>query len=374
MKKLACIILGLIIGFSGFSANALSTSAKAAILINGDTGEVIYEQNPDVTLPMASTTKIMTALLLCEHGEFEREIVVTEEMLRVEGSSMGLLSGDIVTLHDLLYGLMLASGNDAANVIAYVLGGTVNGFVAIMNRKAQELNLANTHFATPSGLDGDGHYTTARDLANLTMFAMQNEEFAKAAGSKTATLNYGNPPYRRTLTNHNKLLGSFEGAVGVKTGFTKKSGRCLVSAAKKDGKFVIAVTLNAPDDWLDHENLLSYGLSAINQVEIKPEISEFDIPVIGGEVEKLHITIEPYVVNSLGNSEFSVEVCLPSFIYAPIKKDDIIGNVTYKSGNLAANTVNIYANSDINAAEYKEKNIAVIINNIKYIFEKIWEK
>lgn len=256
MKRLACILFSICIATVAIKAAAIGTSAKAAILINGDTGEVIYEQNADTRLPMASTTKIMTALMLCEYGRFDREITVTAEMLRVEGSSMGLLPGDRVDLRDLLYGMLLASGNDAANVTAYVLGGNIDKFVRMMNQRAQELGLVNTHFETPSGLDGDEHYTTARDLARLAMFAMKNEEFRTAASSKTATLEYGNPPYRRTLSNHNKLLKIFDGAVGVKTGFTKKSGRCLVSAAQRDGKFVIAVTLNDPNDWEDHKELL----------------------------------------------------------------------------------------------------------------------
>ena len=167
MKKLICFLVVLIICIPCLSVSALGTSAKTAILINGDTGEVMDEQNADQRLPMASTTKIMTALLLCENGDFDREITVTAEMLRVEGSSMGLLAGDKVTLHDLLYGMMLASGNDAANVTAYVLGGTVDGFVKMMNEKAAELGLSDTHFETPSGLDGDTHYTTARNLAAL---------------------------------------------------------------------------------------------------------------------------------------------------------------------------------------------------------------
>ena len=263
MKRIICILLCIVLFCFPISVSAVSTSAKAAILINGDTGEVIFGQNENEQLPMASTTKIMTALLLCEHGDFEKEITVTAEMLRVEGSSMGLLAGDRVTLHDLLYGMLLASGNDAANVTAYILGGTVDGFVKMMNRKAIKLGLENTHFETPSGLDGDNHYTTARDLAALARYAMQNEEFAKAAASKTAALSYGNPPYKRTLSNHNKLLKTFDGAIGVKTGFTKKSGRCLVSAARRNGKYVIAVTLNDPDDWSDHQALLEYGLEKL---------------------------------------------------------------------------------------------------------------
>lgn len=374
MKRFTCFFIILVLVFVPVKAKGLGTSAKGAILINGDTGEVIFERNADEKLPMASTTKIMTALLLCENGDFKREITVTAEMLRVEGSSMGLLAGDKVTLHDLLYGLMLASGNDAANVVAYVLGGTVDGFVQIMNNKAQELNLKSTHFATPSGLDGEGHYTTARDLAMLARYAMQNEEFAKAASSKTAVLNYGNPPYRRSLSNHNKLLDSFEGAVGIKTGYTKKSGRCLVSAAKRDGKFVIAVTLNDPDDWADHKSMLEYGLSAVNKTEILPEKTEYTIPIIGGEQENLSIRVEPFVVNSLKTEGFSCEVYLPRFVYAPITSGEAIGSVVYKNNDTVIERVKLCAEETVDAAAQKRKFIEIIKENIKYIFESIWEK
>lgn len=354
--------------------NALSTSAKAAVLINGSTGEVIYEQNAQSRLPMASTTKIMTALLLCEYGNLEREITVTEEMLRVEGSSMGLLAGDRVTLNDLLYGLMLSSGNDAANVIAFVLGGTINGFVKQMNDKAAMMGLKNTSFATPSGLDAENHFTTAYDLAQLTRIAMQNEEFCKAVSCKSATLNYGNPPYRRTLTNHNKLLKSFEGAVGVKTGFTKKSGRCLVSAAKRGNSFVIAVTLNDPDDWADHTAMLEYGLSAIKEKEIKPPQNEYTIDVIGGEQELLKINVENLVVTSLHDGDFRCEVNLPKFIYAPVKKDEIIGTAVYIKDDTIIKTANLYAKTDIKAKTYKRSAVKEIKQNLIYILNGIWEK
>lgn len=374
MKKTVCIIICLIFLCTPFTVGAVSTSAKGAILINGDTGEVIYEQNADETLPMASTTKIMTALLLCENGDFDREITVTAEMLRVEGSSMGLLAGDSVTLHDLLYGMLLASGNDAANVTAYVLGGTVDGFVKMMNDKAEELGLTSTHFATPSGLDGDGHYTTARDLAALARYAMQNEEFATAAASKSAVLNYGNPPYRRSLTNHNKLLQSFDGAVGIKTGYTKKAGRCLVSAAEKDGKYVIAVTLNDPNDWSDHRALLEYGLSAVKQTEILPETATYNIPVIGGSKEYLTVTAKPYVVNSLDNEGFSCTVNLPRFVYAPVAEGEALGSIIYKKDGTVIKTAELCAPVGIKAVDVRKKITDILIENIKYIFRNIWEK
>lgn len=373
MKRVVSVVLVLCLCIFPVKAKALGTSAKAAILINGDTGEVIYEQNADTRLPMASTTKIMTSLLLSESGDLDREITVTAEMVRVEGTSMGLLAGDKVTLYALLYGMLLASGNDAANVTAYALGGTVDGFVKMMNQKAEELGLNNTHFETPSGLDGDEHYTTARDLANLAKYAMQNETFSTAAASKSATLEYGNPPYRRTLTNHNKLLKTFEGAVGVKTGFTKKSGRCLVSAAREDGKLVIAVTLNDPNDWADHKTLLTYGLEQIKTTEITPERTEYSLPVISAEEEEIKIKVEPYTVNSVETKGFSCEVNLPRFVYAPVKKGEVLGCAVYYKDGEEIRRESIIAEKDIKAAPQRLSFKDKMAENFKYIFKNIWE-
>ncbi len=373
MKRLICAVLAVVLMLS-FNVSAIGTSAKSAILINGDTGEVIFENNADMRLPMASTTKIMTALLLCETGDFEREITVTAEMLRVEGSSMGLLAGDKVTLHDLLYGLMLASGNDAANVIAFILGGTVDGFVKLMNDRAQELGLKDTNFVTPSGLDAKEHYTTARDLAKLARFAMQNEELAKAVTAKSAVLNYGNPPYKRTLTNHNKLLKSFEGAVGIKTGFTKKAGRCLVSAAKRDGKYVIAVTLNDPNDWADHKELLEYGFSAIKTAQIAPPQKQYNVAVVGGKEESILINAKTLDVSFLDNIDFSCEINLPQFVYAPIKKGEVIGTAVFKKGDTVIEESELLAPKDIEALPPKASAVDKILENLRHIFKSLWEK
>ena len=374
MKRLFCLILTFLIVIPVFKASAVGTSAKAAVLINGDTGEIIYSHNPDKRLPMASTTKIMTALLLCENGELSREITVTPEMLRVEGSSMGLLGGDKVTLHDLLYGMMLASGNDAANVTAYILGGTVDGFVKMMNDKAAELGLKNTHFDTPSGLDGESHYTTAYDLSLLARYALQNEDFSKAAASKSATLCYGNPPYKRTLTNHNRLLKTFSGAVGVKTGFTKKSGRCLVTAAKRDGKFVIAVTLNDPNDWQDHTALLQYGLNQVKLTEIKPERQSVSIPVIGGVQQSITISIPSATFSSLENEQITSQINLPEFVYAPVSKGEKIGSVVYSKGDTVVKQTELLSDNKITAKPPKRSFLQDFAENLRYIFLGIWEK
>ncbi len=371
MKKYIVSVLVLAFLLLPFKASAVSVSAKAAVLLNGDNGEVIYSKNADAKLPMASTTKIMTGLLLCEYGNFEREITVTDKMLKVEGSSMGLLAGDKVTLHDLLYGLMLASGNDAANVIAYVIGGSLDGFVNKMNDKAKELGLKNTHFATPSGLDADDHYTTAYELGKLALYALQNEKFAEAVSCEKATLNYGNPPYKRTLTNHNKMLKMYDGAVGVKTGFTKKSGRCLVSAAKRDGKFVVAVTLNAPSDWQDHKALLDYGFSAIKQTQYSPIVDSYNLPVINGAQEALTVEIEPFTVNALETEDIESEVYLPKFLYAPIKNGERIGSVVYSQGGKIIGEKEILAHNSIPALEMQKSAKDIVIENFKHILRNI---
>lgn len=374
MKK-AVIFLAVVLVFVNQTfVSALGTSAKGAVVLNGDTGEILWDSNCEKRLPMASTTKIMTGLLLCEEGGLDREITVKDEMVRVEGTSMGLLAGDRVTLHDLLYGLMLSSGNDAANVIAYTLGGSVNGFVKLMNQKAEELGLKNTHFDTPSGLDGETHYTSAYDLASLARYALNNEDFAKAVSSKSAVLNYGNPPYRRTLTNHNKMLKIFDGAIGVKTGFTKKSGRCLVSAAKRDGEFVIAVTLSDPNDWKDHTEMLEYGFEKISITSAEPEKSEYSLPVIGSDTKSINIKIEPQEFSVSGDEKITCQVKIPSFVYAPLKPDEKIGSISYKSGDKTVKEVDILAGEEIKALEQKPNFIREIKENFKYIFYGLWEK
>ena len=223
-------------------------SAVSAIVIEADTGTALWEKNADEHRAMASTTKIMTALLTIEAGGLDREFTVDPLAILVEGTSMGLREGDRVSRRDLLYGILLPSGNDAANAAAVSVSGSIGAFVELMNSRAQELGLSNTHFVTPSGLDADGHYTTARDLAKLAAFAMKNEVFREVAACKSAEVEFGNPPYKRTLYNSNKMLRRYDGAIGVKTGFTDNARRCLVSAAERDGVTLVAVTLNAGDE------------------------------------------------------------------------------------------------------------------------------
>lgn len=345
MKRFVFTVLLLCFMLGSLPVSALSTSASAAIIINADTGEVIYSQNSRSRLSMASTTKIMTALILAEENTPEKKVKVTREMVTVEGSSMGLLPGDTVSYNDLLYGMLLASGNDAANTTAICVAGSVEAFVERMNKKAQELGLCDTSFVTPSGLDAAEHYTTAHDLAILTMYALKNEDFAKAAATRSATLCYGNPPYKRTLTNHNKLLGSFEGAIGVKTGFTKKSGRCLVSAAQRDGVRAIAVTLNDPDDWQDHKRMLEYGLEHIEKTELLPPENIGSIRVEGSDTERIRLEFEGVSIGLCSTQDIECRVVLPEFVYAPVRKNSTLGRVEYYLNGL------LLCSGEIKAAE-----------------------
>lgn len=305
-------------------------SARYAALVEMNTGQVIAEKNGNDRTSMASTTKIMTSLLLCELADLDEEIVATKEMVTVEGSSMGLQAGDRVHYRDLLYGMLLASGNDAANTTAISIAGSVEKFAELMNKKAKEIGMNATHFVTPSGLDDEEHYTTACDMAKLAVYAMKNKDFAEACASKTATLEYGNPPYRRTLSNHNKLLRYYDGAIGIKTGFTKKSGRCLVSCAVRNGMGVIAVTLNAPNDWADHTTMLDYGFSQLETHELYTPTDIFKVAAANTN-DKINVAFTPPSATLLPEQfdKVTFKVEMERFVFAPIKKGYKLGSVTY---------------------------------------------
>ncbi len=309
-----------------------SISAGSAIVMDANTGLVLFEKNADVKRSMASTTKIMTTLLLLEQGNLQEQITVTEDMVQVEGTSMGLLAGDVVTREGLCYGMMLSSGNDAANAAAIIHSGSLTAFADAMNQKACALGMKNTHFVTPSGLDDEQHYSTAYDMALLTVAALKNKDFRTIAAAPKATVYYGNPPYRRTLQNHNRLLTSYEGCIGVKTGFTKKSGRCLVSAATRQGATLLCVTLSAPDDWNDHISLLDYGFSLTEP--ITHPANTLTLPAVGGIRDTVTLS-HPELSLSLPESakkDLAFRLALPPFVYAPLAQGQTVGQLelTYK--------------------------------------------
>lgn len=238
---------------------AVEVSAAAAVLMDADSGRLLYEKNGEKRMLIASTTKLMTALVALEQGGLQQEITVTGGHM-AEGSSMYLRPGEKLTLETLLYGLLLSSGNDAALAVTECMGGAMP-FVARMNEKAAELGMENTHFANPNGLDDEAHYSTAEDMAKLAAAAMDDPVLRRVASTRTARIG------GRTLTNHNKLLSRVEGCVGLKTGYTRAAGRTLVSCAERDGVRLVAVTLQDGDDWNDHASLYEQGFRVLRPVK-----------------------------------------------------------------------------------------------------------
>lgn len=313
------------------TARPARASGAGVIVVEAATGRVVYEDNADERMPMASTTKIMTALLTLEAGNLDEWFKVDDKAILVEGSSMGLKVGDQATLRALCVGMLLSSGNDAANAAAVRVAGSIDKFVERMNARAAELGMTNTSFETPSGLDGERHYSTARDMAILTAAALRNPDFAAICREKNIMVEFGNPPSSVTLYNHNKLLAKYEGAIGVKTGFTKKSGRCLVSAAERDGVTLICVTLGVYDYWNMHAQLLDDGFSKLTPHEQPSRLLPDTVPVTGGEAATVGVRqLETPVIPLLpGETEAEERLVLPPFLYAPVLAGQQVGYVQY---------------------------------------------
>ena len=320
-------------------------SAQSAVVLTADTGTVLFEKDGHTPRPVASTTKIMTALLALEAAQ-ERGIPlvdITQEMVAVEGSSMGLQAGDSISLTGLAAGMLLASGNDAANAAALYLDASLESFAARMNQRAAVLGMEDTHFVTPSGLDGEdaqglGHLSTAYDMALLARVALEDQAFRQLCSSPSLAVEFAEPVKRVTYTNHNKLLTHYQGCVGVKTGFTKEAGRCLVSAAERDGALLIAVTLNAPNDWQDHTALLDYGFSQVEPYQLAGGDVRLTVPVVGSPVEVMSLrgSNGGEVTLPLGQgAQVERVVHAPKFLYAPVEAGEQVGEICwYLEGQL----------------------------------------
>lgn len=345
-------------------AQALSLSAQSAVLIDARDGRVLYEKNADTPRPMASTTKIMTAVVALESCDVNEIIEIADEAVGVEGSSIYLQKGERMTLLELLYALLLQSANDAAVAIAVGVGGSVGNFADMMNEKATSLGLTSTHFENPNGLDADGHVTTAHELALLTAYALKNPIFAEIVATYKRKIS-GPDGTVRLVVNHNKLLNMYDGCVGVKTGFTKKSGRCLVSAACRESLTLVSVTLSAPDDWRDHTAMLNYGYENYC-CEILCDEGGFieALPVVGGVQDSLLCANCDYVAATLprDHGEITVDVQLPQMIYAPVSAGDIVGHVTYKCDGKVIGETDIKAAYNIEQIRYK-----------KNFWQKVWD-
>ncbi len=333
------------------SGSDYTVGAKAAVVMEAQTGTLLFAQEAHKKLPMASTTKIMTALLTLEQEGLDETFTVDPVAIQVEGSSMGLQAGNRLTMTNLVSGMLLASGNDAANAAALYLAGSQEEFAQQMNARAAEIGMDSTHFVTPSGLDDEEHYSTAYDMALLAQEALDCPEFARIAGSSVLQVEFVEPAQKVSYSNHNKLLRMYDGCVGVKTGFTKKAGRCLVSAAQREGTTLIAVTLNAPDDWDDHMAMLDYGFETVKTVSLDGACPE-NLYLVGAVQDSVSLRAGQGVKLTLSQADASrvtSRVLLPRFAYAPIGEGERLGQVQYLLDGQEIYSVPIFAGEAVEA-------------------------
>lgn len=375
LKKLICVILSLCTVTVLFpvygKASEISVSAESAIVLNADTGEILYSKNPYEKRGIASTTKIMTSLVALENGNLDDTVKAKLSDVTVEGTSIGLKEDDEVSLETLVAGMLLESGNDAANVTATMIAGNKEKFSKLMNKKAKELGLESTNFKNPSGLTEDGHYSTAYDMAVLASEAIKNKTFRAICSVKSYRASYGTPRYERTFYNHNKFLNLFDGAFGIKTGFTKASGRCLVTAAERDGITLVAVTLNARDDWNDHIKMMEYAFGILEVTTVDFDTDKIKIPVVGSKKKYVSVKLSSPLsfASSVDFVDYETVVYVLPFLYADVNKGDYVGWVEIKNNDgkvidssylLCAQAAQIENNENGNTTVFQK-----IINKIK---------
>ena len=356
VRKIAIVlaVILLIKNTCGAQGLDLSVSAYSAALYVPETGKFLYSKNADQRLPMASTTKIMTALVTIENTDLGDTVTVPMEAVGVEGSSAYLKGGEALTVEELLYALMLQSANDVAATLAYHIGGGIEGFADIMNAKAESLGLKDTHFTNPHGLDDENHYTTARELAIITAEALKNDDLKEIVSTDKIT--FANGERRRTYVNHNKLLHMYDGCIGVKTGFTKKSGRCLVGAAERCNLTFISVTLDAPNDWSDHTRMLDIGYNTLKKTEICSEGEyTYEIPVIGGKSDYLTVTNKTAlsIIRGRSDHEVTANIKLSRYAVAPINEGDILGEIIFTESGSEIGRVSLVAENSIEKQKQK---------------------
>lgn len=344
MRKFTGIVLSLALIFAvKIPARAeLAVSAKAAILMHADSGRVLYEKNADEHMLIASTTKIMTAIVVLEHCELDDLVEVDSRSAGIEGSSMYLKAGESYTVEDLLYGLLLVSGNDAASALALHVADSMEEFAELMNAKAAELGMTESSFKNAHGLDEEGHYSTARDMAKLAAYCMGNEDFARIAGTVSHTVG------EQTLVNHNRLLREYDGCLGLKTGYTMAAGRTLVTCAERDGARYVCVTLNDPADWDDHKALYDWAFANYSFAEVIPAGLSYEVPLISGAEMTAPAETEGAAYALIQNGEsYDMELELPAFAFAPISEGDRAGRAVACSDGQEIASVRIVYSEDV---------------------------
>lgn len=343
----------------------VSTSAKAHVLIEATSGAILAQRHADTRLPMASTTKIMTALVALESLPPDTPVQITGASVGIEGSSIYLSQGETLTLEDLLYALLLESANDAAVAIAIAVSGSVEAFAEEMNRRATRLGLTDTHFVNPHGLDAESHYTTAYELALITQEALRNPDFRRIVSTQKKIIPLRGTEGVRLLLNHNRLLRDYEGCIGVKTGFTKHTGRCLVSAADRDGVTLIAVTLGAPDDWKDHRNLLDYGFSQLEAVRLTDienrwQTEQIPLWLVSGTRAYTLVSCPEELTVILPRKRGKIHSVteLPRFAFAPVAEGQVLGQLVWyldtASGRICIGKVPLQAQCAAEEITYRQ--------------------
>ena len=305
---------------SAYAETAPSVSAASCVVMYED-GRTVYEKDPDARSLIASTTKLMTALVCLENARLDDRVTIPPACCQVEGSSMYLKAGESYTVRELLLGLLLASGNDAALALAQHVSGSEQDFVRLMNARAEALDLRQTHYANPHGLDAPGHYSTARDLARLMLACMENESFRPLVSTQSAVLG------GTAFLNHNKLLRSCPGCIGGKTGYTEAAGRCLVSCCERGGMRFVCVTLSDPDDWRDHRTLYDWAFASYRLFDPSREL-RLDVPLVSGD--RSTVPVEPEAAEKLllpAGEAVRLEAELPRFVFAPVTKGERAGTL-----------------------------------------------
>ena len=333
----ALILLGSVIpGTTARAAGGVpGVSAASFILLDASTGEVLAAHDADRQMLIASTTKIMTAALVLAHCDPDEMVEIQPEHTGIEGSSMYLRAGETISVRDLLYGLMLASGNDTAVALAYHVAGGIAEFAAMMNAQAAQLGMENSNFENPHGLDAENHHSTARDMARLTAWALTNPTFVEIASTRQTQA------AGRHLANHNKMLWRYPDAIGVKTGYTRAAGRSLVSAAEREGTRLICVTLSAPSDWNDHTSLLNWGFANFRYYDIATPGYVLATPyVISGTADTVNLIAADRIHLLLAPSDHvHIEIHAPRFLYAAVTAGEIGGLLTVEvNGEIIAQT------------------------------------
>lgn len=356
LKKIIFIImLAFLITPNAFALSENDISAECACLIEAKTGKVLFSKNKDLKHAMASTTKIMTAIIALEECDPNESVCMSATAAVTEGSSIYMKPGEKIKMLDLIYGLMLNSGNDAAVLIAEHISGNVDAFCQKMNEKAASLGLTDTNFTNPSGLYDENHYTTADNLAALTRYAMKNDTFREIVGTKTKTVVLEESGHELYFSNHNKLLWNYEGAIGVKTGYTKDTGRCLVSAAEKNGTTLICVTLDAPNDWTDHQVILDYGSKNIESRIIIEKNQVLKTAEINGKLYDF-IALDSSILSfPPGNTAKTlVNLKIPEELTGPFYKGEKVGVAEVIFEGKVLDTVDIVSAEDIYAHQETE--------------------